>query len=85
MTQLYGNTGGVALVAIDIAKKQNAVLIQLPDGARKKLTVTNDLQGYRELGQYLKKLKVPCKVGFEATGNYHRTLAYYLLEQGFDL
>jgi len=85
MTQPYGNTGGVALVAIDIAKKRNAVLIQLPDGARKKLTVTNDLQGYRELGQYLKKLKMPCKVGFEATGNYHRTLAYYLREQGFDL
>jgi hypothetical protein len=85
MTQVYGNMGGVAFVAIDIAKKQNAVLIQPPDGARKKLTVTNDLQGYRELGHYLKKLKVPCKVGFEATGNYHRTLAYYLLEQGFDL
>jgi transposase len=85
MTQPYANTGGVALVAIDIAKKQNAVLIQLLDGARKKLTVTNDLQGYRELGHYLKKLKVPCKVGFEATGNYHRTLAFYLRQQGFEL
>ena len=41
MTQPYGNTGGVVLVAIDIAKKQNAVLIQFPDGTRKKLTVTN--------------------------------------------
>jgi transposase len=85
MTQPYGNTGGVALVAIDVAKKQNAVLIQLPGGDRKKLTVTNDLMGYRELAHYLKKLKRPCKIGFEATGNYHRTLAFYLRQQGFDL
>jgi transposase len=85
MTQAYGNTGGVALVAIDIAKKQNAVLIRLLDGTRKRLTVTNDLQGFRELAHYLKKLKVPCKIGFEATGNYHRTLAFYLRQQGFEL
>jgi transposase len=85
MTQPYGNTGGIALVAIDVAKKQNAVLIQLPGGVRKKLTVTNDLTGYHELAHYLKKLKRPCKIGFEATGNYHRTLAFYLRQQGFEL
>jgi len=85
MTQPYGNTGGDVLVAIDVAKKQNAVLIQLPDGARKKFTVTNNLVGYRELSNYLKKLKVSCKIGFEATGNYHRPLAYFLQQRGFDL
>jgi transposase len=73
------------LVAIDVAKKQNAVLIRLPDGARKKLTVINNLAGYRELSSYLKKLEVPCKIGFEATGNYHRALAYYLQQRGFTL
>jgi transposase len=85
MTQPYGNTGRDVLVAIDVAKKQNAVLIRLPDGARKKLTVINNLAGYRELSSYLKKLKRPCKIGFEATGNYHRTLAFYLHQQGFEL
>jgi transposase len=85
MTQFYGNTGGVVLVGIDVAKKQNAVLVQFPDGARKKLMVANDLEGYHELVHYLKKLKVPCKIGFEATGNYHRTLAFYLHQQGFEL
>jgi transposase len=68
-----------------IAKKQNAVLIQFPDGARKKFMVTNNLAGYRELSNYLKKLKVPCKIGFEATGNYHHALAHYLQQRGFDL
>ncbi|TFH51252.1 MAG: hypothetical protein E4G89_02210 [Methanothrix sp.] len=85
MTQPYGNTGGDVLVAIDVAKKQNAVLIRLPDGTRKKLTVTNNLADYRELSNYLKKLEVPCKIGFEATGNCHRALAYYLQQRGFDL
>lgn len=59
MTQPYGNMGGIALVAIDVAKKQNAVLIQFPGGVRKKLTVTNDLMGYCELAHYLKKPKAP--------------------------
>jgi len=36
MTQSYGNTGEKVLVAIDIAKKRNAVLIQFPDESRKK-------------------------------------------------
>ena len=39
MTQGYGNTGGDILVAIDVAKKHDAVLVQFPDGSRKKFTV----------------------------------------------
>lgn len=85
MTQPYGNTGGDVLVAVDIAKKQDAVLIQFPDGSRKKFTVANNLNGYRGLSNYLNALKLPCKIGLEATGNYHRTLAYYLQQRGFDL
>jgi len=85
MAQSHGNTGGVVLIAIDVAKKQNAVLVQFPDGARKKFMVINNLAGYRELSDYLKKLKASCKIGFEATGNYHRALAYYLRQRGFDL
>jgi transposase len=85
MTQTYGNTGGDVLVAVDIAKKQDAVLIQFPDGSRKKFMVANNLNGYRNLSNYLNTLKLPCKIGLEATGNYHRTLAYYLQQRGFDL
>ena len=36
MTHKYGNTGEMVLVAIDIAKKSNVVLIQFPDESRKK-------------------------------------------------
>ena len=46
MTQPYGNTGEKVLVAIDIAKKRNAVLIQLRDESRKKFMVANKLSDY---------------------------------------
>ena len=85
MTQPYGNTGEKVLVAIDIAKKRNTVLIQLPDESRKKFIVANKLSDYQEFSAYLKSLGCPCVIGLEATGNYHRPLAYYLQQEGFDL
>jgi len=75
MTQSYGNTGEKVLVAIDIAKQHNAVLIQLPDESRKKFIVANNLSDFQEFLFYLNGLKVPCIIGLEATGNYHRPLA----------
>lgn len=85
MTQSHGITGEKVLVAIDIAKKRNAVLIQLPDDSRKKFMVANKLSDYQEFSTYLKSLRFPCEIGFEATGNYHRPLAYYLIQQGFEM
>jgi transposase len=85
MTQPYGNTGEKVLVAIDIAKKRNTILIQFPDGSRKKFIVSNKLSDYQEFSVYLKNLGCPCVIGLEATGNYHRPLAHYLQQEGFDL
>lgn len=85
MTQSHGNTGEKVLVAIDIAKQRNAVLIQLPDESRKKFVVANKLSDFQEFSAYLKSLKLPCVIGLEATGNYHRPLAYYLHQEGFEL
>ena len=34
---------------------------------------------------YLRQLDAPALIGFEATGNYHRPLAYFLHAQGFAL
>ena len=34
---------------------------------------------------YLRSLKSSVLIGFEATGNYHRPLAYFLHRQGFEL
>ena len=85
MTQPYCNTGEKVLVAIDVAKKRNTVMIQFPNGSRKKFIVANKLCDYQKFSAYLKSLELPCVIGFEATGNYHRPLAYYLERPGFEL
>ena len=40
---------------------------------------------FEQLAGYLRSLKSPVLIGFEATGNYHRPLAYFLHRQGFEL
>jgi len=83
MTQSIYNMESTVLVAIDIAKARNDVLVQLPEGGKRKFKVANKLEDYQEFTSYLKSLDVPCLIGFEATGNYHRPLAYYLEKEGF--
>jgi transposase len=75
----------VVLVAIDISKARNDVLAELPDGTRHRFKVANKMDDYRRFSAYLKSQDHPCLVGFEATGNYHRPLAYYLHMHGFRL
>jgi transposase len=85
MTQSKGITSGTILVAIDISKARNDVLIELPSGSRKPFRIANKLRDYGELTTYLKSFGSPCLIGFEATGNYHRPLAFYLHNHGFAL
>lgn len=83
MTQSIYSMESPVLVAIDIAKARNDVLIQLSNGRKRKFKVANKLPDYQEFVSYLKSLGIPCLIGFEATGNYHRPLAYYLQQEGF--
>jgi len=85
MTQSIYTTENQVLVAIDIAKASNDVLIQWPDGRKRKFKVANRLQDYKDFVSYLKSLGIPCLIGFEATGNYHRPLAYCLVKEGFSV
>lgn len=85
MTQLMSQEKDTVLVAIDIAKSRNDVLVQLPDGRRKRFVVPNSHEGYGALVSYLKELGRPCRIGFEATGDYHRPLAFWLHHHGFEL
>jgi transposase len=85
MTKINLTSEGKVLVAIDIAKARNDVLIQLPNGKRKRFIIANKSFDYKEFSRYLRSLGIPCLIGFEATGNYHRPLAYYLQSQGFEL
>lgn len=74
------------LVAIDVAKTRNEVLIEVPDNTRwRRLTVLNQRAEHDRLIALLTDLDRPTVCGFEATGNYHRPLAWRLLQAGFDV
>lgn len=74
------------LVAIDVSKLRNDVLIEIPGHARRRrLTVPNTRAEHDRLIDVLRGLGQPVIAGFEATGNYHRPLAFRLLEAGFTL
>jgi len=76
-------TKDIVYVGIDIAKVRNDVRVELSDGKVQRFKVTNRKEDYDRLVKYLGSLKNDCQIGLEASGNYHRPLAYYLLKKGF--
>lgn len=70
-------------VAIDIAKRHNAVLVKIPDGKRKAFRMANNKEDFDTFCEYLKSMPFPLLIAFEATGDYHRPLAYRLQREGF--
>ena len=77
------NTNQVIWIAMDIAKRKNDVLIEWPNGKQKKLKISNIHQDYKEFTNYLHSFDLPCVIALEATGNYHRSIAYCLQKAGF--
>ena len=74
------------LVAIDISKARHEVQIAVPGKKRRRrLTVLNQLADFNRLIATLSDYRCPVRVAFEATGNYHRALAYYLAAAGFEM
>ena len=52
---------------------------------RRRLTVLNQLEDFKRLIATLIDYARPVRVPFEATGNYHRALAYLLGVAGFEV
>jgi hypothetical protein len=74
------------LVAIDISKHRHEVLIGVPGKTRRRrLTIMNTLEDFQRLVTALASYDLPVRIGFEATGNYHRPLAHHLGRAGFEL
>ena len=71
------------LVAIDIAMRRNEVLIQPPGRKRYRLSITNDRIDHDRLARHLTDIGGEVDVAFEATGNYHRTIAWRMIDAGF--
>lgn len=86
MTLQNPTPSDAVLVAIDVAKSRNEVLIEVPGRQRRqRLSVLNVRPEHDRLVALLTELGRAVTIGFEATGNYHRPLAWRLLQAGFDL
>lgn len=86
MTTLHPIPEDVVLVAIDIAKARNEVLIEMPGHQhRRRLTILNTRAEHDRLVALLSDLRQPVACAFEATGNYHRPIAWRLREAGFQV
>ena len=86
MTMIAITQNTPVLVAIDIAKARHEVLIAVPGKKRRRrLTVLNELADFTRLITTLKDYGRPVRAAFEATGNYHRALAYHLATAGFEV
>jgi transposase len=86
MTNLKPMPSESVLVAIDISKLRNDILIDVPGASRhQRLVVLNTRCEHDRLVERLLAFGKPVVAGFEATGNYHRPLAYRLLQAGFAL
>jgi transposase len=86
MTNLKHTPSDFVLVAIDVSHRRNDVLIEMPGVSRhRRLIVLNNRVEHDRFIDRLRDVGRPVIVGFEATGNYHRPLAYRLLQAGFEL
>ena len=86
MTEIEDAPGARVLVGIDISKHRHEVLIAVPGKQRRrKMTLTNAKADFGRLVMVLREYGLPVRIGFEATGNYHRALAHHLSCAGFEL
>ena len=80
------STTSTLLVAIDISKHRHEILIGIPGKKRRRrMTIRNTLDDFHRLTTILASYDLPVRIGFEATGNYHRPLAHHLGQAGFEL
>ena len=86
MTNLEHTLPDAVLVAIDVSKIRNDVLIEIPGThRRRRLIVPNTRLEHDRFVDRLLALSRLVMAGFEATGSYHRPLVYRLLQAGISL
>lgn len=85
MTDIVNTTPGRNLVAIDIARYWNYVLVESVGGKRQRFKMANTAVDFDRLIGLLQSLSGPVRIGLEPTGDYHRALAHRLLLAGFEV
>ena len=77
------STASTLLVAIGFSKNLLEVLIDITGKNRRRcLTIMNTLEDFERLSEVLSHYGLAIRIGFEATGNYHRTLVHHLAQLG---
>ena len=85
MTNAHSIPDNAVLIAIDIAKARNDVLIEITgQKRRRRMVVQNTRAEHDRFIDLLRSFERPVVAGFEATGNYHRAVAWRLLDAGFE-
>ncbi len=72
-------------VAIHIAKGINVALVEHADGRQQRFRFAHERGDYDRLVEFLRGCSQPCRIALEPTADYHRTIAYRLISEGFDL
>ncbi|MHB1514611.1 MAG: IS110 family transposase [Acidiferrobacteraceae bacterium] len=85
MTARNEATPPATWVAIDVAKRSHAVLIETPDGRPRRFKMSSTQEDHQRLVDLLRACPAPIRVALEPTGDCHRTLAYRLLKEGFEV
>jgi transposase len=85
MTDQSHFTADINLVAIDIAKEWNVVLVQEACGQKRSFKVANNAADQDQLLLYLASLPGRTRIAFEPTGDFHRPLAFRLLKAGLEV
>jgi len=85
MADVANTSRELNLVAIDIARYVNAVLVETATGKRHRFKMANTAADFERLLDFLRTLPGHCRVGLEPTGDYHRPIAHRLLAHGHEV
>src|SRR6478672_5620815 len=85
MADFADPTRELNLVAIDIARYANAVLVETEAGKRHRFKMANTAADFERLLNFLRALPGHCRVDLEPTGDYHRPIAHRLLAHGHEV
>lgn len=85
MTKIIPITSERLLVAIDVAKRSHDVLVRWPDGRTRTFKVQSKRDGFERLTTYLLEQGFSVRAALEPTGDYHRSLAYWLASKGIEV
>ena len=60
-------------------------LVEHDDGRQQRFHFAHNLEDYDRLVAFLRGASSSCRIAFEPTADYHRTLGYRLVSEGFDV